>query len=349
MAKKTSKKTMRKAGGKSPGSISGETRVAVFVGDPFLCAEYTASLKKQLEARHGEVDQIRFDGASAEVAEVLDECRSFGLMQQHKLIVVDEADSFVNAESRPMIERYCAAPVEAATLVFRGPKWNKGKLDDLIADPELGCGTVLKCDAPTEAQAMAWAVKRAEQRHGAKLDRDASQALVGLLGADLGRIDAELGKLAAAAGTSPCGDAVPIGRALVHEFVGVGREEQAWAIQADLLSGNPQATLAHLRDLIEVSRHDTVFIGFAMSDLARKLHLAACGLASGRDGFSVAKELKLWGPAKDAIMHAAGRMGPVRTQALFDEAIEADVAQKTGLGDGRRRLERLALRFAGAA
>jgi len=327
-------------------ALPAEGRVSVVVGDPFLRTEHTAALKKKLEAARGEVDQIRFEGQSAEPAEVLDECRSFGLMQQHKLVVVEEADKFVNAETRPLLERYCASAPDSATLVLRADTWRPGNLDKRIA----ACGgVVLKCEPPAEGQAVAWAIKRCEQRHGAKLERDAATALVIRLGADLGRIDSELGKLSSAAGRSPCGDPVPIDRRLVDQFVAPSKEESAWDIQADLLSGNAEATLKHLRDLLEVSRLDTVFVGFAMSDLARKLHLAACGLAGGADPWQLGKELKLWpNDARDAILRAAGRLGPERTAALFDDALAADVAQKSGLGEGRRHLERLALRFAGA-
>lgn len=316
-----------------------EHRIVVLHGkDAFLRAEYTASLRRALEEARGAVDTLRYEGA-AEVADVLDECRSFGLMQQHKLVVVDDADQFVKDSARPLLERYAEHPAEDATLVLRAERWNKGKLDKLIE----AVGVIRKCDAPTEGQAAAWAQHRAQVRHGAEIGQDAARALVARVGADLGRIDAELAKLAAAAGKN--GKITP---ELVGEFVGVSREEEVWGMQAALLGATPEAALGHLRELIEVSRQPTVLISYALCDLARKLHLATVGLRAGENPGAIGKTLKLWGPSQDAVMRAARGADPSATMALLDAALEADVAQKTGLGDPERHLERVVLRFAGA-
>jgi len=323
--------------------ITPGARIVVYAGkDAFLRAEHTASLRELLEKAHGEVDVIRFDGSATEAADVLDECRSFGLMQQHKLVVVDEADQFVKESTRQLVERYAEAPCEGATLALRCEKWHKGKLDKLIEDPGKGAGAIVRCDAPTEVQAAAWAIKRSKKRHDAELGREAAQQLVSRLGADLGRIDAELGKLSAASGGEE------ITKALVVEFVGISREEEVWGIQAELLRAGPERVLMHLRELIDVSRQPTVLISYAFIDLARKLHAACAGLEAGQAPDQIAKALKLWGPSKEAIMASARKMRPTQTMRLLDAAVAADVAQKSGLGRPELQLERVALRFAGA-
>lgn len=321
----------------APSKPGPEHRIVVLHGkDAFLRAEFTDALRRALEEVHGAVDTLRFEG-STEVAEVLDECRSFGLMQQHKLVVVDEADQFVKEASRPMLERYAEAPVEGATLVLRSERWNKGKLDKLIE----ASGVIRKCDAPTEGQAITWAQHRAKLRHEAELPQEAARALVGRAGADLGRIDAELAKLAAAAGGNP------ISPELVTQFVGMSREEEVWGIQQSLLGSPPAYALGHLHHLIHVSRQPIELIGFALVDLARKVHLAAVGLQAGEAPGVISKTLKLWGPSQQAVMNAARNADTARTLELFDAAVEADVARKTGLGDPERQLERVVLRFAG--
>ena len=264
-------------------ALTARTRVAVLAGkDGFLRSEFTAQLARTLEAEHGEVDRLRFDGATTPLADVLDECRSFGLMQQHKLVVVDEADQLVKDANRPLLERYCESPPDGATLLLRCERWFKGKLDKLIEDPERGAGAIVPCDAPTEAQAEAWALRRAKARHGAEIERDAAGALVARVGADLGRIDTELAKLAASAG----GGAIT--KAMVVEQVGATREDEVWGIQAMLLGAPPEATLLHLRDLIRVSRQPTVLIGYALCDIAAKLHAARVMLDAGRQPRDIA-------------------------------------------------------------
>ncbi len=315
-----------------------DCRVVLLAGpDQFIAGEHTNSLKEKLIAKHGEVDILHFDGAAANPADVLDECRSFGLMQQHKMVVVDNADQFVKDDKRPLVERYVQEPSDGATLVLRAAKWHKGKLDDMIA----AAGTVCPCEEIDDATAAIWAVKRAEKRHGAKLDQRAAAALVDRVGAELGRIDSELGKLAVA-GDKPG----TITTELVSKFVGRSRDEEVWGIQATLVGGTPAQSISHIRDLIEVSRQPTVMISWAMIDLARKLHAASRGVRAGMNPFQLAGALKLWGPSRDTILGVAGKIDPDAAADLLDACVKADVRQKTGLGEPQRTIEVLALKFA---
>jgi len=331
MAKKPTSSGPRKA-------LDTDCRVVLLVGsDSFIAGEHTLALKEKLLAKHGEMDVLAFDGQNANLAEVLDECRSFGLMQQHKMVVVDNADQFVKDLNRPLVERYTQDPSAGATLVLRATKWHKGKLDEMIEE----VGTIITCDEVDEPTAVNWAMKRAEKRHSAKIDLKAAQALVERVGTELGRIDCELAKLAVA------GDkAGVITTALVAEFVGRSREEEVWGIQSTLVSGDAAQAVAHVRDLIEVSRQPTIMIFWAMTDLARKLHGAARGIRAGVNPFALVGVLKLFGPSKDIILRTAGKIDPNAAADLFDACVKADVRQKTGLGEPERSAEILAMKFA---
>ena len=57
--------------------------------ETFLIEEYTRRLSAGLEKLHGEFEQFVFDGASCSLSAVLDELRSYGLMQSHKLVVIN--------------------------------------------------------------------------------------------------------------------------------------------------------------------------------------------------------------------------------------------------------------------
>lgn len=318
--------------------LSKDTLIAVLAGpEAFLRSLYTAKIREELTKAHGEIDTFQFDGQSAPAADVLDECRSFGLMASHKLVIVDNADQFVKEANRPLVERYAEHPTENATLVLRSDKWNKGKLDAMIEK----VGVIIDCQPLSDAAALAWATKRCEKERRASLDRAAGQLLIERLGTDLGRIDSELEKLATAAG-----EGGTITAALVAEFVGASREEEVWAIQGSLLSGDPSRTLAHLRDALDVSRQPTVLVSFACLDLARKLHGASAALAGGAAPGSLMKPLKLWGPTLDAVTNAARRVPHAAAASLLADCVKADVRQKTGLGDPGRTLEVVALRFA---
>jgi DNA polymerase III subunit delta len=251
-------------------------------------------------------------------------------------VVVDNADQFVKEGNRPLMERYAEHPAEGATLVLRCSKWNAGKLDKLIEK----VGIIKKCESVNDATAQAWAKARVLKRYGATLEPEAAALLVERLGADLGRIDTELAKLAIGAGT---GKEKIITRDAVAELVGVTREEEAWDVQATVLEGlsggNPEAALRQLRATIENSRESPVFLSFVLMDLARKLHLMTRGLAAGGRPFDVARQLRLWGKSMEALVQAAGTVRPERAARMLRLGVASDVKQKSGLGEGERILE----------
>ncbi|HED54814.1 MAG TPA: DNA polymerase III subunit delta [Phycisphaerales bacterium] len=314
--------------------------VFIFHGkDAFLRADLTARLKTALQAAHGEVESIHFDGTRDQLADVLDECRSFGLMQQHKLVVVEAADQIIKGDTRPLLERYAASPTEGATLALRCDTWRKGKADKLIADAG---GAVIKCEGLPPAAALAWAAKRAKQTYGVTLSRDAGQLLVDRVG-ELGRIDSELAKLAVEA---PKGT---ISREQVAELVGMTREEEVWSIQWMLLSAGPEELLTQLRTILGNTRQDQSIITlYACMDLCRKLHAASRALRQRQSPATIASRLKLWGPSRDAILGAARNIDPDRAGELLSLAVDADRMSKSGLGKPERLLERLTLEIAGA-
>ncbi len=327
-----------KAASRAP---TGDDRVIAIVGkELFLRSQYTSMLRQSLADKFGEFDTFTFDGSTVSAAEVLDECRSFGLMASHKLIVVDDADQFVNAETRPLLERYAGAPCEQATLVLRGPKWTKGNLDKAINS----VGIITKCDAVDEPTATRWIQARTMKHHKSSIEPKAAALLVERLGTDLGRIDTELGKLAISAG-----EGNPINSALVGQLVGLTREEDAWAIQSFLLCGNTERILQELRLILSNGpRGSHVPVSFACADLARKILGIAEGMKQGVATQTLAKEMKLWGASRDPILHAARAIGPARARVLFDECIDADRSMKSSGADPVQRLERLAVAYTAA-
>ncbi|MCA9277911.1 MAG: DNA polymerase III subunit delta [Phycisphaeraceae bacterium] len=321
-----------------PAQPSTAHRVVILTGaDEFLRRHYTTVYRELLEAEHGEVEVLRFDGEQAQPAEVLDELRSFGLMQQYKLVVVESADKFLAEGNRAVIERYTQQPVESATLILRSGAWRPGNLDKMVAE----VGAVIKCEPLSVPDATRWAQGRTQKRYEAKLDDDAARALVDRVGVDLGRIDAALGKLAIGAGKGGT-----ITREMVNDMVGVSREHDFWSIQQWLIGTKPEMALSQLRERIDQSPRDAaVPITFACTDLARKIHGMTVGLKQGDNPRSLAGTLKLWGPSFDAVLSASRRADPEKTLALLNAATRADQHQKSGVGDSTRILERLVLQF----
>src|SRR5438067_13461259 len=86
---------------KAPLDAPASPRIVILHGkEPFIRAQKTTEIRAALVKEHGGVDSFAFDGASATAADVLDECRSFGLIAQHKLVILDNAEQLVKEDTR---------------------------------------------------------------------------------------------------------------------------------------------------------------------------------------------------------------------------------------------------------
>ena len=290
----------------------------------FLHAEYTKRLTESLKEAHGEIEQFVFDGATTALSVVLDELRSYGLMQSHKLVVIDNASDFMKAAgNRPAMERYAAEPMSEATLLLRSREWRPGNFDKAVKKT----GTVIKCEPPGDAAAEKWCIARVEKVHQVRLEPSAARLLVERIGTSLSRLDVELSKLASASGSGA--DAV-ITRDAVIELVGLGREEQAWLIQEPILAGDRALAIKTLQSLYDVSRAPSVLLMWACVDLARKLNEAALMLEQGMPMAALSRPLQLWGPSARTLPAAAQRLGSRRTGPMLESLLELDRRTKTG-------------------
>ncbi|MGD1916229.1 MAG: DNA polymerase III subunit delta [Phycisphaerales bacterium] len=323
----------------------GSERVVIMKGpDAFLRQHYLERLAEALGKATGlDLNTIRFDGETAELADVLDECRSPGLLPVHKLVVVDNAAKFVRESTRPGLEKYADAPDDRVTLVLRSEAWRPGRLDRAVEK----VGKVMSCDAVGPQQAAQWATGRAKGFHKVMLKADAAQLLVDSVGVDLARLDAELAKLATDADESG-GELPEVGIDLVRTHVRATREaETPWPLQDEILSGDPARALAYIELWMgNAPRDQAVPAMWACVDLTRVLATAARMAGAGTPEGAIAKKLKLW-PAHrgGAVVRAARALGPARAAKLHQRACEADAAIKRG-AHSRRTLETLCVEIA---
>jgi len=307
-------------------------RVVALIGDDaFLSPYYTRQLIDALEEAHGEIDRFDFDGDTASPADVLDELRTFGLLQQHKIVIVDKADKFLAARgegsgpsrARTLMEKYVASPCSDATLLLRAGTWNRGKIDKAIGQ----VGLVHRIKSLGPADTLRWVSGRVGKEHNAEIERGAAERLVRRVGCNLARLDSELAKLAA---MSP--DDTPIDTKLVDEAVPLSREEKAWVIQDALLGGGAPRGLATLHELLGVSRQSDVLVAWAVTDMLRRLHAAARMRRSGAGPQQIRKDLKLWGPAGDATISVAERVPPERLAHMLGDALRHQQRLRRGIG-----------------
>lgn len=334
MAKRTTKKS-----GSDDVQLDDQVRICVLYGpEMMLKRQYFQQLRLIMEEAHGEVQTIQFSASDANLADVFDELRSYGLMQQYKLVVVDEADEFASAH-RQALERYAENPVDHGTLVLRSSKWNKGNLDKAIN--KVGC--LIKCDAPTPAVAVTWLVGQAGE-HKCKLDKSTAQILVDRLGCDLMRLDAELAKLALLVEPG-----AKIDESLIEQMVGRSSDEQAWVVQEAILqalsSGDALGKTAggraieKVHELVDLSNQHEVLVLYFVADLIRKLYTAVQMRKAGAADADISRHMKLWGPRQTLFMNLLRRMPENRAGAMLDRVVRADAGSKSGLGNALRNLE----------
>ncbi len=339
MAKKASAK-------KAQVEIGASTRILALYGpDRSQALSRIADLEAALSDAHGEVERFEIDGRHASLADVLDELRGYSLMQTHKLVVVNEAATFIS-NHRAALERYAQSPVDHAALVLMAEAWHRGKLDGFIN----ACGAVIKCEPLKGAAAASWLAQRAKDFHQCTIKRDAAERLLSATAGDTQRADTELGRLAVMA----CLDVDPasLGKAgpevtvdLIDRHVGRDSDELAWNLQGDLFgalaSGRAAPVLEKIHELIDVARQPEIMVSYALVDVARKLAVGQAMQQAGAPRGEISKALKLWGPSEGGLHQALGRMKRGQGLEHLASAIEADQRAKSGLGTARSNVERV--------
>lgn len=317
-------------------NLTADTRILVLHGpEAMLKKQHLDALKAALVEAHGEVETFQFAAETASLSDVLDELRSYSLMQTYKLVLVDNAEDFVK-NHRDALERYAASPVDHATLVLRANRWNKGNLDKAIGK----VGAMIKCDALSEGDAVAWVNQQVVSVYGRGIERAAAGVLVERVGTSLMKLDAELSKLAVMVD-----DGEKISSALIEEAVGRGSEAQAWAVQEAVLSAianhQPGEAVAKVRELVDLSGQAEVLVGFFVADLMRKFTIAIMLRRQGQNDNAIARhpQIKLWGPKQQLFFRALDRLNSRSVGRLFDRMVEMDRRSKSGLGEPLRNLE----------
>lgn len=274
----------------------------------------------------GDVQRSDYDGETAELAEVLDDLRSFAMFGGGKLVVVRNGDEFVS-KYREQLENYLAKPSNSGTLVLRLNSLPKvQRVYKLVSK----VGEVVECCAPRDV--AKWAVEHAKKAHKAVLAPDAARALVDLLGDGLGKLDTEIAKLALAA------DGNPITVELVGANVTSQRDLEMKEMTAALAAGDKAEALRRWRDLL---RSDPSAEFRAVTWLAMWLEDVRSFLRSPASIGKLAWKYK--GPQLDQFKRTASAIGKQRVGMLVDALAEVDYNSKTGVGDAAENVERFIL------
>jgi len=290
--------------------------------DPFL---QLLRLAEILRDHPKDAQRIDADGERAELADVLDELRSFAMFGGRKVVVVRDADAFLTRFREPL-EEYVAAPSDNATLVLRLPSLPKTQR---IAKAIDKVGRIENCDPPRDL--ARWASDRARSAHKITLEPDAARLLVELVGEDLGRLDNELAKLAIDADET----GGKVGPQKVADSVAFQREQEVKEMTVALATGEVTEALRRWRQLVQLDSsaefRAVTWLGMWLEDVRAALRGGAGKLSwKYKERFN-------------QFMRVSQRLGDAGAGRALDLLAEVDHQSKSGVGDAAGNVERFIL------
>src|SRR5262245_43312288 len=275
-------------------------------------------------------------GDRATFAGVFDELQTVPFFGPRRLVVVENADPFVNRH-RAALEKALGDLPDTGTLVLEVKSWPSNTRLYRLVDSSRAVG----CKAPPAYKLPPWCVGWAKARHGKQLTARAAALLVELIGPEMGQLDQELLKLAIYVG-----ERARIDVADVHRLVGRSREETTWKVFDAIGRGDAKEALTILDRLFDQGEEPMRILG-AFSMQLRRLAQSA---ALYRQGQPLGAALERAGVAAFALKGAEQQMrhlGRRRLDRLYDWLMEVDLGLKGGSQlPPRALLERLVVRLA---
>lgn len=304
---------------------------AIVGSDVFLQLEALRDVLRQMPP---DAQRVDLDGETASLAQTLDDLRSYSMFGGHKLVIIRSADDFIS-KHRESLEDYLAKPSESGSLVMRVASLPKNQRIYKAIDK---VGQVIPCEPPKPVELPAWIIARGRSTHQLKVSDEAARVLADLIGADLGRLDNELAKLALQV------DDGVLRPEAINRSVVFQREQEMWDMTDALTMGRPDEALRRWRHLV-ASDPSSEFR--AVTWLGLWLEKAVRALAMSRqrmNAFAIGKELKIW-PAQNAekLVATVQRIGESKLRDAVNRLIDVDRKNKSGLGDPADNVEQFLL------
>jgi DNA polymerase-3 subunit delta len=275
---------------------------------------------------------VEFDGRTAALADVLDECRTPSLLAPIRLVCVRDADEFVTV-NRTALETYLQSPSPTGVLILVCTRWDaRWKIYKQVNR----IGRNIPCNPPKRrSDLVGWVTGHARAAYQCKLDSAAAYRLIDLTGDDLGQLDMELAKLA-----SYVAPRTAIRLADVEGLVGASRVEKVFGITDAIARHDAPGALA-LWDQVLATDRDAPYR--AVGGLAYGFRKLAEAKRLVRQGLSVAESAKrthIWADLTD-LKRQLDRFSLRQWQDHLVQLLRIDVGAKTGLGTVRSSVEKL--------
>ena len=283
-----------------------------------------------------------YQGDKIDFSTARNELETLPFLAPCRVVIVEAADTFVT-DNRPALEAYVAKPSSVGVLVLDVKTFpDNTKLAKALPD-----AAKIACKTPPAYkihELKPWLVEWAKTAHKKKLAPDAAELMLELVGASMGSLNQELGKLAVAVGAKP-GIAVED----VDRMVGRSKAADVFRIMDAIGDGKPGEALSVLEELFTEGEDPMAVMGPLTAQLRKlaavgRLHFGEkMSLGPAMDAAGVPK----WDKARIACEKQMKHLGGRRLLKLTDWLVEINLGLKGGNALPERvQVERLVVMLA---
>ncbi len=275
------------------------------------------------------------DGDEAAVAEVLDELRTTPFLTDKRVVAVRGADGFVS-KNREILEKYFEKPAATGILVLTVSTWDaRTRLAKML--PKIG--ELITLEPPPRWKLPEHLVQHAAGKHKVRLNKDAAEMLIELIGEELPQLYNEVEKLVLFARGEA---AIRIDH--VEALTGHHRIYDAFEVIDAMIGGHAGQAVSRLRNMFEEDKSAEYTAVGAFAFHLRRMFQAKVLLDKRTSTDAIAKQLRIWGN-KDRFFAQLQRISLVQIAAFLEELAAIDHATKTGQGQAPVLIEQLVLKL----
>lgn len=309
----------------------------VLAGDERFLKRLASARIQVLAIGEGSSDLARsvYEGESAKWAEIIDDLETLPFLAPRRLVIVDDADTFVT-RYRETLEEYLASPRRTGVLVLDVKSWKSNtRLAKALPD-----AATITCKAPDVSRLPAWCSQWARAQYGKQISSSAASLLVELVGGDMGVLDQELAKLATYVGAAPQIEATDVDTLVSHS-----RVESAWKMLDAIAEGDKANAFTTLYYLLDQGEDPFAIFGavsWQLKRLAQVARLTRLGQSVG----SAMSRASVPPFAQKRLEQQLRQLGP-RALQIYGWLLEADSTMKSSGGlTPSMVLERLLVKLA---
>jgi DNA polymerase III subunit delta len=312
-------------------------RIYVIAGKepPLVTAAWQELLDRLLEPAQRMTGLASFEGDSASISDVLDELRTIPFLTKQRVVVVREADAFVSRH-REHLEKYFENPSSTGVLILLVSSWPKGTR---LAKRLPAVGQLTEITPPKRFELPKIIAQYAQETHGKRLDREAADMLVELVGESLPQLRNEVDKLSMFARQEKV-----ITAAHVESVSGHCRVYGAFEVIDAMVAGDVGAAVKRLRNMFEQDKSAEYTAVGAFAFHLRRMFQAKVLLDKRVNPAQIATQLRIWGN-KDRFFAQLQRTTLSRIGSFLEELAAVDYATKTGQAQTPIAIEQLVLKL----